>query len=175
MTFPGSERVSKVYTSTDFVMPMLIDSGSTLSYIREDVVAVIGKQLGAAVDPGGNYWVDCKLRSQNGTVDVGFNNGRMVITIPYKDFIWEQSRGRCLMGFQPADQGSTNYVLGDTFLRGAYCEFFLFSNLNLRLILVVVFDQQVDVVWMADYYNCGDGVQMVGEHAADTQYVVGQC
>jgi len=63
------------------------------------------------------------------------------------------------MGFQPADQGSTNYVLGDTFLRGAY----------------LVFDQQVDVVWMADYYNCGDGVQMVGENPADTQYVVGQC
>ena len=189
VSFPGPDRISKVYTSTDFSMPMLIDSGSTLSYIREDIVAVVGKQLGAVVDAAGSYWVDCKLRSQNGTVDVGFNGGRMVITISYRDFIWEQSRGRCLMGFQPADQGSTNYVLGDTFLRGAYCGFPLpylsylrplrghrypweFSSNIPRL---VVFDQQVDVVWMADYYNCGDGVQMVGENPADTQYVIGQC
>ncbi len=47
----------------------------------------------------------------------------MIITVRYKDFIWEQYHGHCLMGFQPADSGSTNYVLGDTFLRGAYCEF----------------------------------------------------
>ncbi len=39
----------------------------------------------------------------------------------------------------------------------------------------VVFDQQSDVVWIADYYNCGDGVAMVGEKPADTQYVRGQC
>ena len=122
MTFPGP-IVRRTYTSDNFVMPMLIDSGSTLSYIREDVVAVIGKQLNAQVDADNFYWVDCKLRSQNGTVDFGFNRGRMMITVRYKDFIWEQTRGRCLMGFQPADQGSTNYVLGDTFLRGAYGEF----------------------------------------------------
>jgi hypothetical protein len=40
---------------------------------------------------------------------------------------------------------------------------------------VVVFDQQSDVVWMADYYNCGDGIAMVGDQPGDTQHVIGEC
>ncbi len=121
---------ARVYTTKTFNMPMLIDSGSTLSYIREDLVQVIGKELGATVDANNNYWVDCSLRNKNGTVDFGFNNGKMVVTVSYKDFIWEEYRGRCLMGFQPADAGSTNYVLGDTFLRGAYRGFSAFPPLS---------------------------------------------
>jgi hypothetical protein len=110
------------YTTPDFLMPMLIDTGSTLSYIREDVVGVIGTQLNATVDSQNTYFVDCNLRQQNGTVDFGFKRGdrKIFITVSYRDFIWEQTRGRCLMGFQPADPGTANYVLGDTFIRGAY-------------------------------------------------------
>ena len=124
ITLPGPQGAAKTYTSSNFVMPMLIDTGSTLSYIREDVVSAVGRQLNATVDSEKTYWVDCKLRQQNGTVDIGFNRGRLVVTISYKDFIWQQTPGKCLMGFQIAEQGSTNYVLGDTFLRGAYCGFF---------------------------------------------------
>ncbi len=136
-TPPG--QPSRVYTpSATFNMPMLIDSGSTLSYIREDIVQAVGQQLGATVDSNNNYWVDCNLRKQNGTVDFGFNHGRMVVTVRYKDFIWEEYRGHCLMGFQPADAGSTNYVLGDTFLRGAYRQS-LSLSLSLYLFPVSLF------------------------------------
>lgn len=120
MTKPG--RPKSIYTDEQFTMSTLIDSGSTLSYIREDIVSVIGQQLNARVDPNGHYWVDCALRKQNGTVDFGFNNERMIVSVPFKDFIWEQYPGHCLMGVQPADAGTTNYVLGDTFIRGAYCK-----------------------------------------------------
>ena len=181
MTPPG--QPPRLYTSASFSMPMLIDSGSTLSYVREDIVKVIGQQLNATVDQEGSYVVDCALRNKNGTIDFGFNHGKMVVTVRYKDFIWEASRGLCLMGFQPADAGNTNFVLGDTFIRGAYCE--LRPDVSTPLLRFcrspaltfgsVVFDQQSDVVWVADYYNCGDGVAMVGEKQADTQYVVGQC
>lgn len=157
MSKPDGNRF--LYTTPNFNMPMLIDSGSTLSYIRRDVVNVIATQLGAVVDQNGNYWVDCNLKKQKGTVDIGFNHGRVVISISYKDFIWEQWHNHCLMGFQPADPGENNFVLGSTFLRGAY----------------VVFDQQLDVVWLADYYNCGDGVILVGKEAGDTGWVTGQC
>ncbi len=39
----------------------------------------------------------------------------------------------------------------------------------------VVFDQQSDIVWMNQYYNCGDGVVTVGATKGDTKYVVGAC
>jgi len=105
-------------------MPCLIDTGSTLSYIRPDLVAVIGDKFNATVDNAGNYIVNCSLRDKPGTVDFGFNRGRMVINIRYKDFIFQQYPGHCMLGVQPADAGSTNYVLGDTFIRAAYRELF---------------------------------------------------
>lgn len=116
-------EVPVIYTNRDlFTMPVLIDTGSTLCYFREDLVAVIGSQFSATIDIFGYYTVDCKYRAMNGTVDFGFNRGRMVINVSYRDFIFEQSPGYCLLGVQPADVGSTNYVLGDTFIRGAYRE-----------------------------------------------------
>ncbi|GAB1318287.1 Aspartic peptidase domain-containing protein [Madurella fahalii] len=158
MTKPGEHAV--IYTHRDtFVMPTLIDTGSTLSYIREDLVDVIGQQFEATIDSQGNYIVDCSWREKSGTVDFGFNRGRMVINVRYKDFIYQQYPGHCMLGVQPADVGSTNFVLGDTFIRGAY----------------LVFDQQSDTVWMNQYYNCGDGVVTVGETPRDTQHIVGAC
>lgn len=154
------KEAGKLYTPREgFSMPTLIDTGSTLSYIREDLVAVIGQQFNAEIDTQGNYFVDCKYRDVAGTVDFGFNSGAMVINVRYKDFIYQLYPGRCMLGVQPADYGSTYYVLGDTFIRGAY----------------LVFDQQSDVVWMNQYYNCGDGVVTVGQTPRDTKNVVGAC
>jgi hypothetical protein len=173
MTKPGEQPV--IYTPLEtFVMPMLLDTGSTLSYIREDLVAMIGQQFQATIDSAGNYIVDCSWRDRKGTVDFGFNRGRMVINVSYKDFIYQQYPGHCMLGVQPADAGSTNYVLGDTFIRGAYCESGLSRGVML-LTVAVVFDQQSDIVWMNQYYNCGDGVVTVGETKGDTKYVVGAC
>lgn len=117
---PGQTGLS--FTPSTFSMPMIIDTGSTLSYFREDLVAKIGQQFSATVDNQNTYWVDCAWRNKNGTVNFGFNNGKMVISIRFKDFIYEQYAGHCQLGVQPADIDSTNYVLGDTFIRGAYCK-----------------------------------------------------
>jgi len=119
VTKPGEKPV--IYTDRNiFNMPVLIDTGSTLSYFREDLVAQIGQVFGAVIDAGNNYVVDCRYRQLKGSVDFGFNRGGMIISVSYKDFIYEQYSGHCMLGAQPADVGSTNYVLGDTFIRGAY-------------------------------------------------------
>ncbi|KAK5662411.1 hypothetical protein OQA88_8322 [Cercophora sp. LCS_1] len=158
ITKPDGSRFT--YTPDAFSMPCLIDTGSTLSYIREDLVAVLGQQFSATIDAAGNYMVDCSWRDKPGSVDFGFNKGRMVISVRYKDFIFQQYvGGPCMLGVQPADVGSTNFVLGDTFIRGAY----------------LVFDQQSDVVWMNQYYNCGDRVVTVGQTPRDIQYIRGAC
>lgn len=178
MTKPNEGPI--IYTPRDsFNMPTLIDTGSTLSYIREDLVATIGQQFRATVDEAGNYFVDCSYRDQPGTVDFGFNRGGMVINVRYKDFIYQQyPGGRCMLGVQPADVGSTNYVLGDTFIRGAYCKLACHSfHLSHETLTgaTVVFDQQSDTVWMNQYYNCGDGVVTVGQTPRDTKNVIGAC
>lgn len=131
LTKPDTSPV--IYTDKNtFTMPVLIDTGSTLSYFREDLVAKIGQEFSAAIDSSGYYVVDCKYRKMNGTVDFGFNRGKMVISVSYKDFIYEQYTGHCMLGAQPADVGSTNYVLGDTFIRGAYRK--LFSHLKAEVL-----------------------------------------
>ncbi|KAK3906050.1 aspartic peptidase domain-containing protein [Staphylotrichum tortipilum] len=149
-----------VYTTPNFVMPVLLDTGSALSYFRSDLVAIIAQQFQATVDPAGNYVVDCAWHNAPGTIDFGFNRGKMVINVRFKDFILQTSQsGYCLLGVQPADVGAADYVLGNTFLRGAY----------------LVFDQQSDIVWMNQYYNCGDGVRTVGLTKMDVGAINGAC
>ncbi|KAK1833961.1 aspartic peptidase domain-containing protein [Podospora conica] len=149
-----------VWTRKDaFNMPVMLDTGSTLSYIREDLVAVIGQQFDAWIEGTRTYRVDCSWKEKKGTVDFGFNKGRMVINISYRDFVWEMFKGHCFLGVQPADEGSTSYVLGNTFIRAAY----------------LVFDQQSDIIWMNQYYNCGDGVVTVGVNPMDIGNIRGAC
>ncbi|KAL8359168.1 hypothetical protein RB598_007839 [Gaeumannomyces tritici] len=147
-------------TGTITTTTMIIDSGSTLSYGPPSLVRAIAARFsGTRVDGAGNVWVDCAHRDQQGSIDFGFNDGSLTVSVKYRDFIWMQYPGGCLLGMQPADAGSTDYVLGDTFLRAAY----------------LVFDQETDIVWMGSYRNCGDGVVPVGDEYADTQTKMGRC
>lgn len=45
----------------------------------------------------------------------------------------------------------------------------------LTWLYLVVFDQESDIVWMNQYYNCGDGVVTVGETVRDTGSFAGAC
>lgn len=103
---------------------MIIDSGSTLSYGPLSLVYAIAARFNSTrVDGAGNVWVDCAHRDQLGSIEFGFNDGNLTVSVKYTDFIWMQYPGGCLLGMQPADAGSSDYVLGATFLRGAYCKF----------------------------------------------------
>lgn len=114
---PGHSTMT--ITDSSFSRIMMIDSGSTYSYIDADLVAVIAQQLGATIDERGVYYVPCALRDVDGYVNFGFNNGNMVINAKYRDFI--VSFGDvCALGVQPADAGVNTWVLGDTFIRSAY-------------------------------------------------------
>jgi len=67
--------------------------------------------------------VDCAWHKAPGTADFGFNGGRVIINVPFKDFIWQtDQKGYCLLGVQPAADGAVDFVLGNSFLRAAYCE-----------------------------------------------------
>ncbi|ORY56840.1 aspartic peptidase domain-containing protein, partial [Pseudomassariella vexata] len=138
-TPPGQPTMA--LTSSDFSRIMLIDTGSTYSYIDADLVATLAQQFSATIDEQGVYYVPCRFRDMDGYVNFGFNRGNMVINVKYADFVINFG-SQCALGVQPADAGVATWVLGDTFIRGAY----------------IVFDQQNDAIWLANYEPCGSGL-----------------
>jgi hypothetical protein len=114
---PG--QATKTITHGNFSRIMMIDTGSTYSYIDADLVAIIAQQMSATIDERGVYYVPCALRDVDGYVNFGFNNGKMVINAKYHDFIVSFG-DTCALGVQPADVGVNTWVLGDTFIRSAY-------------------------------------------------------
>ncbi|KAI1337372.1 aspartic peptidase domain-containing protein [Xylariaceae sp. FL0016] len=134
---PGQDETT--LTTDNFSRMMLIDSGSTFTYIDASLVSQIAKAFNAQVDSRGVYYVSCDYRNQTGTVNFGFNHGNMVIRVTYADFIVDFTT-YCALGVQAADAGETSWVLGNSFIRAAY----------------IVFDQEDDAVWLAQYQPCSE-------------------
>ncbi|KAK8095048.1 acid protease [Apiospora hydei] len=136
------QQATEQLTPTGFTQIMLLDTGSTFSYMDSDIVAALAQQFDATLDDEqGVYYVSCSYLNDGGGgyVHFGFNQGGVVIDVKYEDFIIDLG-GRCALGVQPADVGAATWVLGDTFIRGAY----------------IVFDQYYDAVWLANYRPCGE-------------------
>jgi hypothetical protein len=126
ITKPGS-TVSKIYppTSADPQgQPVFLDSGGTLSRLPTPLFNAIIADFPGATQEGtsGIYRVDCALASQNGTVDFGF--GSTIIHVPYNEFIWHIGTS-CYVGLAASD---TAPVLGDSFLRAAFGEYFILTD-----------------------------------------------
>jgi hypothetical protein len=110
-------------------IPVLLDSGSSLSYLPDSDAnslyqifdAQYNSQAGAAV-------VSCDLANNDATVD--FNFSGINISVPLNELVLLDgySRGRevCILGISSA--GSSTPVLGDTFLRSAYVVYDLDNN-----------------------------------------------
>ncbi|KAI1440688.1 acid protease [Annulohypoxylon stygium] len=137
VTPPGENET--MLTDSDFVRNVLIDSGSTYTYLDADLVAVIAKILNAYTDENGVYRVPCDNRDLDGSVNFGFNFFNIVIRVNYADFIVDFD-SYCALGVQPTDHPGSTWVLGTSFIRAAY----------------LVFDQQNNAVWIAQYLPCGD-------------------
>ncbi|GAW26477.1 putative secreted aspartic proteinase protein [Rosellinia necatrix] len=132
---PGEPEV--ILTDGNFARSMLIDTGSTFTYLDADLVAAVAKAFNAWIDEEGMYYVNCALLSRDGHVNFGFNQGNMIIRVSYADFIVDFGT-YCALGVQPADLGVSTWVLGNSFIRAAY----------------IVFDQSNDAVWLAQYMPC---------------------
>lgn len=82
-------------------MPVFLDSGGTFSRFPNETFFAIGDAFPGAFwnETTGYYVVDCDAADQTGSVDFGF--GKNVISISYKDFIWNPSnQGQCALGIQ---------------------------------------------------------------------------
>lgn len=121
MSLTPPSGVTKTYANTS--IDVFFDTGATLTLLPADVANAIGEDFGAPeADSSGYYPVDCSLASINGTVNFDF--GDLTIKVPYNEFIRETTSGSttsCVLGITASDSFT---LLGDTFLRSAYGEFF---------------------------------------------------
>ncbi|KAF2672433.1 candidapepsin-4 precursor, partial [Microthyrium microscopicum] len=115
--------------SSSSPVPVLLDSGSSLSYLPTTYAqslftifsATYSSQSGAAT-------VNCNLMSNTATVDFSFSG--VTISVPMNELVivdgTRNGRQVCILGI--SDAGDSTAVLGDTFLRSAYVVYDLSNN-----------------------------------------------
>lgn len=124
-------------SSSSLPAGVLLDSGSTLTYLPNDIVTAIYDNVGAVyVANVGAAYAECSLASSSATLDFIFSG--QTISVPYNELFLDAGtvNGRpltfqngalaCLFGIAPTD--GTTTVLGDTFLRSAYVVYDLANN-----------------------------------------------
>jgi hypothetical protein len=110
--------VSSTLSANVYEQAVYLDSGTTLTYLPTNIVTNLITYFPEAVSVGSGLWeVPCSLRSEVGTIDFGF--GTTIIRVPFHEAIWQSdpSDTECIFGVGADD---SNWVLGDTMLRGAY-------------------------------------------------------
>jgi Eukaryotic aspartyl protease len=103
----------------------LLDSGTTLSFVPQDVFQEMVSLFSLTYNSQGDVWLGlCSLATENIQLEFGFGVGPQVtITVPASEivrpFAGDSTGTNCQFGFQ---NGGTNtlFILGDTFLTSAY-------------------------------------------------------
>ncbi|KOS21952.1 Candidapepsin [Escovopsis weberi] len=137
----------------------ILDSGTTLSRMHSAVAAPILDALGAQDGGDGIFFVPCRMRNIQGSVDFAFGN--TTIRVPLSDFIFADDiagdTDYCPVGMvMTTDQ----QILGDTVLRAGY----------------FVFDWDNREVHLAQAADCGDqDVVVIGSGAGAVPAVQGNC
>lgn len=152
-TKPGAKHGGSTYANS--ALPVVLDTGSTLSYLPQSIIDSLAQDFGAETLDDGSLSVDCSTAQESGSVDFTF--GALTIHVPYSEFVWEGAPGQCLVGALPV--GETTPILGDTFLRSAY----------------VLFDQDNANIFLAQYENCGTNEQTLPAGAGAAANFTGEC
>lgn len=149
-TKPGKTSSDAISGSS---LPIVLDSGSSLSYLPQAVMDSLAKSFGVKAQSDGSLIVDCDYGNKGGYIDFTF--GSLVISVPLSDFIWEATGDLCAVGALPSEE--TTALLGDTFLRSAY----------------VLFDQDNQNIYMAQAANCGSNEQVLA--SGGNYNLTGEC
>lgn len=118
------------YSKDNLAIPVILDSGTTNTYLPDDLANAIASGVGAVSDPSFGYLVPCSLRDSGAvlTFTFGSSNGP-VITMDISEFVTDvfesppppkfpDKKSACSWGLLPA--GNNPILFGDTFLRSAY-------------------------------------------------------
>lgn len=112
-------------------VPVLLDSGSSLMYLPDNIATAMYEKFNADYDSTqGAAYCDCDIANQEGSLDFTFSADGPTISVPINELVLAMgvSRGEevCILGIGPA--GDSISVLGDTFLRSAYVVYDLENN-----------------------------------------------
>ncbi|EDN09693.1 hypothetical protein HCAG_06860 [Histoplasma mississippiense (nom. inval.)] len=131
-------------------VPVLLDTGSSLSYLPDPLVDTIYTAIQAIYDqPSGAAFVPCRYRDASASFTFQFGNSRNAsITVGMDELVldlasitsspdpnskppnikptFSNGEPACLFGISPA--GDSTPILGDTFLRSAYVVYDLGNN-----------------------------------------------
>lgn len=124
--------------STDLPIPVLLDSGSSLTYLPNDLTQKVYSAVNAQFDgQDQTAVVSCDLAQSSDTLDFTFTDPK--ISVPMSELTINPGPGEdgsiatfadgspmCIFGVSPTD--GTTAVLGDTFIRSAYLVYDLSNN-----------------------------------------------
>jgi hypothetical protein len=137
-----SSSGSDTLTSTSFPIPVVLDSGTTLSYLPTDIAQQVWTEAGAIYSAtDGIAVIPCSMKTSGGYFSFGFAgpNGP-TINVTMDELVLDLTSGQaptfgsgvykgetaCEFGIQ--NFSSSPYLLGDTFLRSAYVVYDLVNN-----------------------------------------------
>ncbi len=137
-----SSSGSDTLTSKEFPIPVVLDSGTTLSYLPTDIASQIWKEVGAIYSSELEVAVlPCNMQNSGGHFSFGFagpNGPRINVTMDElvldltsgraPVFTSGQYRGQDVCEFGIQNFTEAPYLLGDTFLRSAYVVYDLVNN-----------------------------------------------
>jgi hypothetical protein len=134
-------------TQGEYDAPVILDSGTTLTYVPQRLANLIYEKLSAVDDTqnSGLVFVDCDFltNAPKTTFNFGFGGSNGVsIKVPVDEMVFQLEGLFSLDGYAPPDLPFSNacalgingqdeepYILGDTFLRSAYVVYDLKNNL----------------------------------------------
>jgi elongation factor G len=137
-----SDSGTDVLTSERFPIPVVLDSGTTLSYLPNDLAKQVWTEVGAVYSADfGVAVLPCNMQNSKGYFSFGLagpNGPRINVTMD--ELVLDLTSGRapiftsgkykgqevCEFGIQ--NFTSAPYLLGDTFLRSAYVVYDLANN-----------------------------------------------
>lgn len=119
--------------SSQLPLVVLLDSGTTLTYLPENLVNQVYKEFDATfLNEDGIAYVDCDLQKKNAHVVFSFSGA--TISVRVSELVLEARapnfpENTCAFGIVPAGNSlNSMYILGDTFLRSAYVVYDLANN-----------------------------------------------
>jgi Eukaryotic aspartyl protease len=135
LSMSGSSSMS---SSSNLPAPVLLDSGSSLMYLPNDLTTDIFNQVNAVYDSNaGAAYVDCSLANSDSSISFSFSGA--TVSVPFSELVlnagtnsvgqgltFQNGVPACIFGVAPAEDSTP--VLGDTFLRSAYVVYDLTNN-----------------------------------------------
>ncbi|RLV94142.1 Candidapepsin-9 [Spathaspora sp. JA1] len=113
--FENGPKSENVLASTQGVV---LDTGSTLSYVYPAVLRALGEALGGTIDASSqSYIIDCN-QPKSATLNLKFGN--QTIKVPIGDLVINSTTSQCHLGVLVQSYQSEYMLLGDNILRSAY-------------------------------------------------------